>query len=434
MSDEIVNLTDLSDEQRQRWDDTRALVSQIAPGFQHLFHRLLCNNDGKYYAVMTKDVPVAATDAKNILINPDTFFQNYKLAERAFIVAHEIVHNMYGDVEFLHHCVTAGKVPMLNGTTLPFDMDCMQKSMDERINALLVESRIGIAPKDAHLDPKNVTGMSSILDVYAKNYKKKPKKGDGEGDGEGDGDGKGGGFDKLLPPGKSQGKDAATAASERNQQQWQVETATAAALEQARRQGNMAGALGRLFKEILEPEVPWQDKIRTSLMRHTGSNRETWDRPDRRFIGYDMYLPSMTGNNAGWIVVLADTSGSIGNKEMCAYLAELTEIMEGVRPKRMTILWNDTRVHHITEVEGPEDLDDVRSRGVPGGGGGTNLKPAFDWMQQHPDEKVEVMIAFTDGYFDHNMKEPDFPVIWASVVDNRYPFGEVVRIMKRMNQ
>ena len=63
--------------------DSASLLQWTAPGFRHLFYKLLTNNKGKYGAVMTRDVPVAATDAKNILINPDTFFA-YGLKQRVF--------------------------------------------------------------------------------------------------------------------------------------------------------------------------------------------------------------------------------------------------------------------------------------------------------------------------------------------------------------
>jgi hypothetical protein len=52
-----------------------SLMAWTCPGFRHLFYKLLANNKGKYGAVPTPSVPVAATDARNILINPDTFFK-----------------------------------------------------------------------------------------------------------------------------------------------------------------------------------------------------------------------------------------------------------------------------------------------------------------------------------------------------------------------
>src|ERR1035437_4911457 len=136
--------------QEQQWGDTMSLLQWTAPGLRHLFYRLLTNNKGKYGAVMTRGVPVAATDAKNILINPDTFFK-YSLQQRVFIVGHEIAHNFYDDVSFLARCVASQTVPIAGGKTLPFINDLMQKAMDYRINPLLRDSKIGRAPKDCCL-------------------------------------------------------------------------------------------------------------------------------------------------------------------------------------------------------------------------------------------------------------------------------------------
>src|SRR6185369_16850225 len=64
----------LTPQQVSAWQDTMSLMAWTAPGFRHLFYKLLSNNKGTYGAVPTRHVPVAATDARNIMINPDTFF------------------------------------------------------------------------------------------------------------------------------------------------------------------------------------------------------------------------------------------------------------------------------------------------------------------------------------------------------------------------
>src|SRR4029077_8459602 len=157
-------------------------------------------------------------DGKNILIAPSKFF-GFSLPERVFIMGHEILHNMFGDVELLHRCALSGTVPMHDGTSLPFENRTLQHAMDLRNDSLLIQSGIGKPPqlskdrlKGLNLDD---TSKASVLDIYKKIYKKKPE----------DGDEYGPGFDNLLPPGKSTGQDPGTASAQRNPQQWAVEAA-----------------------------------------------------------------------------------------------------------------------------------------------------------------------------------------------------------------
>lgn len=405
---------DLTPEQRNDWDETMSLMGFKAPGFQHLFYRLLCKSEAKHYAVMTKDgCPIAATDGKNILLNPDTFFK-YSLPERVFIMCHEVVHNVYSDVELLHRCHTSKTVPMNDGTTLPFDNEVMQYAMDYRINALLVDGRMGKCPQGCLYDTKMATANDSVLDVYKKVYKKKQD------------DGTLGGkqFDVVMAPGASTGQDPSQAAGQRSQQQWQIEIAAANTIEKMK--GKMAGSLQHMFKELLEPEVHWVDHIAATMARKVGSGSYDWRKPDRRFIVRDINLPGRSGFGAGWLVMWGDTSGSISDGELERYMAEVADIIESVKPKRLTILWCDAKIHHVDEVEEACDLHHIRARGV-GGRGGTSLHPVMQWIEEQ-GEQPDMFLGFTDGCVDFPAMEPAFPVVWASTIDNEYPWGEVVRI------
>jgi predicted metal-dependent peptidase len=108
-------------------------------------------------------------------------------------------------------------------------------------------------------------------------------------------------------------------------------------------------------------------------------------------------MPSRSGNGAGWIVCWGDTSGSIGEDELCKYLAELGAIVDDCQPQRITVVWCDDAIHHIDEIEEASDLETIKHAGTQGGGGGTDCMPVFDWIAEHT-EKPEVFIGFTDGY------------------------------------
>lgn len=396
-----------------------SMMSWTAPGFRHLFYKLLVNHSGQYACLPTKGVPVAATDAKNILINPDTFF-TYSLPERVFIIGHEVVHNVYNDVPYIYRCRKAGTVPMDDGTTLPYNEKVMQQAMDFRINALLRDSKIGQPPKDVLLDDEIAKAGDGISDSYKKLYQ----------DYEDNGGLPGNGFDIVLGPGASTGQNPNQ--SMPNQQQWQVEMKSAMTLEAMKGKGDLPGALKRMFNEILEPKVPWTDKIRGIFNRKVGSGSYNWRRGDRRYIVRDLFMPSRSGNGAGHIVVWGDTSGSVGQKELCQYLAELSNIVDECTPTRISVLWCDADIHDIDEIKDAADMAALtykaNTQGV-GGGGGTSCEPVFEWIRNLP-ERPEVFIGFTDGYVGFPAIEPDFTCIWASTSKGSedYPWGDVVMI------
>lgn len=427
----------LTHEQQEQWNSTASAMVYRCPGFRHLWMRLLAeaNNAGRseVLPVISRAIPVAATDGQNIIINPDTFFK-MKLMERVFVSAHEVVHNVYDDVNMMQRCRVSNTVPTSSGGRLEWDEEVGQKSADKRINAMLVESKIGTMPKDENgnligcYDP-NMDGTESFVDVYEKEYKKKHKGGKGGKPPGGQKPGNNpGGFDNVLAPGHSSGQSPAQAAQQRNQQQWAMEIAAAQTIEAMKSQGKMAAALKRMFQNVLEPEIDWHDHIECEVQRVVGGDIFDWKEPDPWFIGRDIYLPSKTGHRAGWIVIWGDTSGSRSDKEIASNVAECTGIMEDVRPKRLSLVWGDAEVAHVDEIEDPADM----AHCSPKGGGGTEMEPVLKWVDEQ-NEHPDLLIAFTDGYLTFP-KEPPYPVIWASSTDVKYPYGKTVRVLKKTPQ
>lgn len=446
----------LTPAQEKIWESTCMLMAWTAPGFRHLWFKLLAQNDGKYVAVFTKAVPVAATDQKNILLNPDTFFA-MELPEQVYVLCHEIMHNVYNDVAALHHWLTSETVILPNGKTLPADEGWLQKAMDYRINALLTESRLGKIPIGTEklitalkaakipaeyipkvgeqfgwMDVKIATAQDSVVDTYSKIYKK-PKPGDQPGDKEGKGQGQGnpgGGFDQVLKPGESKGQDPHTAMQERNEQQWATELLVAKLLEQEKTQGTLPGALQRMFDSLLTPKIPWTEHIKGFVARKVGSGGYDYRRPDRRFIVRDIFLPSRSGYGCNWIVCGADGSGSITEKEMLIYLSETGGVLDDLRPKRLTVVWWDTKIGQIDELVDMADLRELQARGVKNVGGGSDSRPLFDWIEEEGGfaHKPDALICFTDAHITFPAEQPGYPVVWAVTTEQPCPFGEVVRI------
>lgn len=418
---------ELTTDQKKQWDETMALMAWTAPGFRHLWYRLLNKDGGQYVAKMAKfnyseiygngnkQPGVACTDGQNVICNPDTFFK-YTLQERVFIGAHEVAHNVYDDIGLLHRMRNETNVTCSDGSVFPYKHEIMQKAMDYRINAMLVEGRIGRMPADALYDPDIACAKEGVLDIYGKVYKNDPDNPQGQN-----------GFDQVAPPGASTGQNP-TAASQRNPQQWAMEVAQASQMESIRYRGNMPGALKHFFGSILDPKIPWTDHIETLCKRMMGTGSYNWKRPDRRFIGRDLWLPGRGGEGAGWLVIWGDTSGSIGENDLNRYLAEMKGMVEDLRPERLTVIWNDAQIHRVDEVTDVADIDKIKAEGC-GGRGGTDITPVFDWINDQNGAVPDMFIGMTDGEFSFPDK-PNYPIIWASINDDKsqYPYGEVVPI------
>lgn len=430
----------LTPQQKQKWGDTMSLMAWTAPGFRHLWYRLLTHHDGDYTALMAEfgnpyngGAGVACTDGKNIIVNPDEFFK-YSLKERVFIGAHEVAHNVYDDVNTLHRMRGQTHLQTSDGKTFPYDEGIMQKAMDYRINAMLVESRIGAMPKDALYDPKIAEGKDGVFDIYGKVYKQDQNGGPGggkPGSAPGTGNAQGqNGFDPngLQAPGATTGQAPGQAAQQRNPQKWAIEVAQAARMESIRSQGRMPGSLKHMFDEILEPRIPWTDHIEVICQRLMGSNSTTWRKPDRRFITRDLYMPGRGGQGAGWLVIWGDTSGSIGTNDLNRYMGEMAGMIDDVHPERLTVIWCDAKIHHVDEVTDMADLHHIKARGV-GGRGGTSIEPVWDWIADQRGLVPDMFIGMTDGEFSFPPKPP-WPIVWASVGDDKgtFPYGEVVPI------
>lgn len=414
----------LTPAQERQWSETMTALVWHCPAFNHIFYTMLDTVNSKRVAMFSRDIPIAATDGSSLILNPDTFFQ-FNLLERLFIVTHEILHCVMDHCRQMFQFHTRGKIAFPDGTTLPYDQETMNAAADYVINALLMESNIGAMPqKDGQqvgLFDKNIaTGNDSAIETYRKIFKQQKGKGPGGNCPKG--------FDEHLKPGTSQGKDPTQASQERNDTEWATQIQAAA--NAARAQGKLPAGLERLFGSILNPQVDWKEKIQALFARKLGCGSYDWRRPDRRLIVRDIYSPGRSGYGAGTVVVGADTSGSIGPEELDMFFAEIAGILEDVKPKRLLIMWADAKVHRVDECEEPGDLNTIRYKGAPGGGG-TSFVPVFEEIENLgviPD----ALVYLTDGMGTFPAHSPKYPVIWGNIYpQSQYPFGDVVDIPKQ---
>lgn len=341
------------------------------------------------------DIPTAATDMSKLYYNPE-FIESLDDEIVLFVLAHEVM-----------HIALAHGMRLMKRNHQLWNIAC-----DYAINLVLEDS--GFKLWDRCLVDKKYTGMSAD-EIYEKLQKQvdEAKKNGGPGSGNpGDMFGDGGGMIGDLQEPEGSGDPAAESRVQRSIQQRVAQAANV-----ARMAGKMAGSLERMVGDILDPKVPWSHLLRDYMTRVTKDD-EVWSRRNRRF--NQVYLPARHSEKMGPIVMIGDTSGSIGNDELCRYMAEAVAIAEDVHPERIIFLWADTRVAGVQIFEEGEPIVPK-----PQGGGGTDMRVPIKEAEKY---QPEVVVLFTDGYTPWPDMEPDFPLIVCCTTDTNVPVGLDVRI------
>lgn len=338
--------------------------------------------------------PTAYTDGKMIGYNPD-FMESLPIEEVEGVLAHEALH-----IAFLHMLRIHQRNPILWNIAADF---C--------INLILRETGFSL-PKGALYDERFKGDTTE--QVYDK-VQQECKKGGG-------GKGRGGGKDPMEAWGNNPlGQDLRPipggGAAEEAAARREIEQRVAQAANLARMAGKMGGALERFVNDMLNPVVPWNVLLR-EYMTITAQDDESWTRRNRRF--RQAILPARWSERMGEIVVIGDTSGSIGHQELQRVVTEISAIADQMKPERIRVIWADAQV-------AGEETFDVGETIVchPKGGGGTDMRVPLRHAERY-DPVVAVLI--TDGYTPWPDAEPPFPLIVLSTTDQVGPVGKTIRL------
>ncbi|RQN37236.1 vWA domain-containing protein [Paraburkholderia tropica] len=206
--------------------------------------------------------------------------------------------------------------------------------------------------------------------------------------------------------------------------EWQVATLQAAKAAQMR--GKLPGGLTTVVDEAGEAAVDWRPLL-MRFFQHPTTDDCSFAMPNRRYLHLGFYLPARYSRSLGTIVVVRDSSGSVFDETQKQFAAEIRQIAEELRPKRLIVMDCDTLV---TQIQIFEEGDPIEIKPVKGGGGSVFIDPfrVLEEMGITPDA-----LAYLSDMLG---RFPDFdvtyPVFWASTTPLRRapkpPFGEVVYV------
>jgi predicted metal-dependent peptidase len=345
----------------------------------------------------------------------------------AFLVVHEAMHKAY------RHMTTWKKLAKENMRLTNMAADYV---INLQINDMDPDGHVVQMPRD---DDGNLLGL---LDERFRNMDTKQVydilkdecDGGGKGRGGGDGKGGGGGQDDKGSSSPNGGDGDGQPADSLDEHDWdgasELSEEEKEKLEQeidhglregAILAGKMKGNVPRGIEEILHPRVNWREALRDFVKAVTkGGEITTWRRPNRRFLGADIIMPSMIGQKAECIVIGTDTSGSIGGPVLGQFLGEMANICEEVTPERVELLYWDSHVASHESYFGAEVVTMINST-KPEGGGGTDPDCVAKYIMEKKIEP-QCVVMLTDGYFyGHDVQvwqKMGVPVFWC-VVNNK---------------
>lgn len=204
------------------------------------------------------------------------------------------------------------------------------------------------------------------------------------------------------------------------QVQWQQRLAGAA--QQAQQAGKLGEGFARLIDFFLQPTLPW----RVLLARHMNSlSRDdySYTRPSSRR-GDPAIYPSLRSPQMN-VVVAIDVSGSIHRNELSEFIAEIDSLKSQVRA-RVTLLTCDSKI----TGDSPWVFEAWEHCRLPErviGGGSTDFKPVFEWVEIH-DCRPDLLVYFTDAEGKFPVIEASFPVAWLVKGRKPVPWGERIQL------
>jgi hypothetical protein len=228
-----------------------------------------------------------------------------------------------------------------------------------------------------------------------------------------------GGFGEVLDAVSEDGQPASQGELSRQMHEWSINAEQA--LCSAKACGREPGGVERRLEQARQSEHHWQAILR-DFIEATNPSDYRWTLPNRRFVSSGLYLPSVERSGVGEMVIVVDTSGSIGTNELEQFAGEINAIVEEAQRESIRVIYCDAAVQAVEEF-GPSEPIKLS----PKSGGGTDFVPPFKWVEENGIEP-KCLIYLTD-FCCHSFPEtPEYPVLWVTDSPKTAPFGETLRI------
>lgn len=386
----------------------RAKVSLVLN--QPFFGSILLRHNIRLTEGKESKCPTACVDKQGVLWIDKGFAATLSEPQIRFLLAHEVMHVVYAHL------------PRLLGR----DPQVWNVACDAVVNALLKAERVGeFIP--GGVDMPEAIDMTAD-EVYAKlmqKQKKQPQPQQGGAPGkskEGLGSPNPGGIGQDLLSKEAE----AISAGEAKEAEAQGKMEIAQAAQACRLAGKLSGGIMDRLREMLESKTPWH-QILEQYMCGKAEMHHSWNRPNKRYAGR-FYLPRRERiPSMGDVVIQIDTSGSITDKMINEFMAEVARIVELCHPEKVHLLYTDARVEWVRTFERGDEIEWPQNSY----GGGTDMREGIEWAKIHAPE-ADLIVTFTDGYTPFpDDGDTEAPMIWVITDDgikDDAPVGETIHM------
>lgn len=170
-------------------------------------------------------------------------------------------------------------------------------------------------------------------------------------------------------------------------------------------QGSIPADIMRVYEDLIAPRLPWYT-ILQNYMSSYAKDDWTYRRPNRRALAHGLYLPAQLSQHIGELHIGIDVSLSMDDDEVNLIIAECEYIRQILQPTKMHVMSFDTEVHECGYIPVNEPFPTIELMG----GGGTNVQPCLDLIQE---KGPEVALIFTDGGFSEpNVDNLTTDIFW----------------------
>ncbi|MDQ6728694.1 MAG: VWA-like domain-containing protein [Actinomycetota bacterium] len=159
--------------------------------------------------------------------------------------------------------------------------------------------------------------------------------------------------------------------------------------------GRLSAGWRRWAEDLLDPKVDWRRvlaaEIRKGLSTVSGRVDYTYRRPSRRASASpDIVMPALE-RPVPEVLILCDTSGSMGDAELATVLAEVDGLLKGVglARNRVRVMAVDAAVQTVQQVTSARQINLV-------GGGGTDMGAGLA-AAARLRPRPSVIVVLTDG-------------------------------------
>lgn len=350
------------------------------------------------------DCKTARTDGSKIEVSRE-FIDGLNLQEVIFLLLHETCH-----IAYMHHLRRNNR-----------DAETWNEAADYIINGILIKEGYQM-PKgglhDAKFSGQNTEMVYSSIWQDKQQQKQEQQQSQCEGNEKQDGKGNNSGEWQGGQMG-----DVEDGKGDAAKQEAELKQELAQAAQLAKLQGKLPAHIARMVEDELYNVQNWKE-ILAAFINEQAKNDYSFKRPNTRYSDTGMMLPTLHSQEIGSIALIVDTSGSIDRELLNQFAGEIKDIA-GELQSNINVLYVDTKLRGVQEFE-PDDNMILK----PQGGGGTNFKPGFDYIEKE-DMQPSCIIYFTDGYCsDFPKVAPSSPTLWATYNNKNFtpPFGETIYI------